>query len=68
MQLNDAEIQGMREYLLRGGFLLVDDFRSRAQMQNFQYYFKQALPEFEMKPLDLSHPIFNCFFTIKPSM
>jgi hypothetical protein len=67
MQLNDEEIKGMREYLLRGGFLLVDDFRSARQMQNFQYYLKQALPEpeYQMKPLDITHPIFNCFFSIK---
>jgi hypothetical protein len=67
MQLNDAEIMGMREYLLRGGFLLVDDFRPGRgnQMGTFQYYLKQALPEYEMKPLDISHPIFNCFFSIK---
>ncbi|HLF83083.1 MAG TPA: DUF4159 domain-containing protein [Blastocatellia bacterium] len=68
MQLNDAEIKGMREYLLRGGFLLVDDFRDTRnfrQMPTLQYYLKQALPEYEMKPLDLSHPIFNCFFSIK---
>jgi len=64
MQLTDSEIKGMREYLLRGGFLLVDDFRGR-EMQNFQYYLKQALPEFEMKALDITHPIFNCFFSIK---
>ena len=67
MQLTDEEIKGMREYLLRGGFLLVDDFRSARQMQNFQYYMKQALPEpeYQMKPLDITHPIFNCFFSIK---
>jgi hypothetical protein len=65
MQLTDPEIKGMREYLLRGGFLLVDDFRSAGQMRHFQSFFKQALPEFEMKPLDISHPIFNCFFSIK---
>ena len=67
MQLSDKEIAGMREYLLRGGFLLVDDFRGYRDMQNFQYYLKQALPEpeFQMKPLDISHPIFNCFFSIK---
>ena len=36
-------------------------------MQTFQYYLKRALPEaeFEMKPLDVSHAIFNCFFSIK---
>jgi hypothetical protein len=67
MQLSDAEIKGMREYLLRGGFLLVDDFRPGRgnQMRTFQSYLKQALPEYEMKPLDISHPIFNCFFSIK---
>ena len=64
MQLTDAEIQGMREYLLRGGFILVDDFGGR-EMATFQYYMKKVLPEFEMKPVDSSHPIFNCFFTIK---
>ncbi len=65
MQLSDEEIQGMREYLLRGGFLLIDDFGGRNEMNVLQYHLKRALPEYEMKPLDLSHPIFNCFFTIK---
>ena len=67
MQLSDEEITGMREYLLRGGFLLVDDFRGPRDMQNFQYYLKQAFPEseYQMKPLDITHPIFNCFFSIK---
>ena len=66
MQLTDQEIAGMREYLLRGGFLLVDDFRSR-EMRNFEYYVKRAFPEseYQMKQLDITHPIFNCFFSIK---
>ncbi|MGE0883201.1 MAG: DUF4159 domain-containing protein [Blastocatellales bacterium] len=65
MNLSDAEINGMREYLKRGGFLLVDDFRSPGQFYNLQRQVKQAFPELEMKKLDLSHPIFNCFFSIK---
>ncbi len=67
MQLTDEEITGMREYLLRGGFLIVDDFRSAGQMRNFEYYVKRAFPEteYQMKPLDITHPIFNCFFSIK---
>jgi Domain of unknown function (DUF4159) len=70
MELSDKEIAGMREYLLRGGFLLVDDFRDfesreRFEMPNFAAHLKRALPEYEMKPLDISHPIFNCFFSIK---
>ncbi len=65
MNLNDAEIAGMREYLKRGGFLLVDDFRSAGQFYNLQQHVKRAFPELDLKKLDSSHPIFNCFFSIK---
>ncbi len=67
MQLNDEEIKGMREYLLRGGFLLIDDFRGSGEMRNLEYHFKRAFPEpeYKIKPLDITHPIFNCFFSIK---
>jgi hypothetical protein len=71
MDLSDDEIKGMREYLLRGGFLLVDDFRDQRgrgyEFQNFAEYVKRAFPEeeYQIKPLDISHPIFNCFFSIK---
>ena len=67
MDITDKEVAGMREYLLRGGFLLVDDFRRSFELDNFKYYLKRALPEpeYELKPLDVSHPIFNCFFSIK---
>jgi hypothetical protein len=70
MDLEDEEIQGMREYLLRGGFLMIDDFRDDRRSGGFAFdnlkeYVKRALPEYEMKRLDVSHPIFNCFFSIK---
>jgi hypothetical protein len=65
MHLTDEEVAGMREYLLRGGFLIVDDFRRPWQWQNFAENVKRALPEYEIKELDVSHPIFNCFFSIK---
>src|SRR5581483_5253605 len=63
--LSDKEIQGMREYCLRGGFLLVDDFRGPREMAPFADALRRAFPEFELKKLDISHPIFNCFFSIK---
>lgn len=65
MNLNDAEINGLREYLKRGGFLLVDDFRSAGQFYVLQEHVRRAFPELQLKKLDLSHPIFNCFFSIK---
>lgn len=67
MQLTDPEIAGLREYLLRGGFLLIDDFRGSSELRNLEYHLKRALPEkeYQVKPVDLTHPIFNCFFSIK---
>jgi len=65
MELSDEEIKGMREYCLRGGFLLVDDFRGPNELYRLQEYVKRAFPERELKRLDVSHPIFNCFFSIK---
>ncbi|HWQ33145.1 MAG TPA: DUF4159 domain-containing protein [Blastocatellia bacterium] len=65
MNLTDKEIQGMREYCLRGGFIIVDDFRGDYQFYNLRNHLKRAFPEYEMKKLDISHPIFNCFFSIR---
>ncbi|MEW6129830.1 MAG: DUF4159 domain-containing protein [Acidobacteriota bacterium] len=67
LDMSEDEIKGMREYLLRGGFLIVDDFRGDWEYQNFFEYVKRAFPEeeYKIKPLDVSHPIFNCFFSIK---
>jgi hypothetical protein len=65
MNLSEKELAGLREYILRGGFLLIDDFRSPWQLQNLQRQLKQALPEYDLKKMDVSHPIFNCFFSIK---
>ncbi len=67
MALSDAEIAGMREYILRGGFVCVDDFRGEEGLANLIQYVKQAFPEqeYQLKKLDISHPIFNCFFSIK---
>src|SRR5262249_18213716 len=66
MHLTDEEAHGMREYLLRGGFLIVDDFRQAWQWRNFTDNVKRALPEYEIKELDVSHPIFNCSSSTKP--
>jgi len=65
MDLSEKEIAGLREYCLRGGFVMVDDFRQDWEFNAFKSNLQRAFPEYQLKRLDSSHPIFNCFFSIK---
>lgn len=64
MHINEEEALFLREYLLRGGFLMVDDFHGEAEWQNFYRQIKKVLPEYEPRRLSVDHPIFQCYFNI----
>ena len=65
MHLSDEEAAQLREYLLRGGFLVVDDFHGSYEWQNFYRQIKKVFPEYEPVDLPVSHPIFHCYYDIK---
>jgi hypothetical protein len=44
-RLSDHEVERLREYLLRGGFLMVDDFHGPAQWANFAAEIKRVFPD-----------------------
>lgn len=60
----ESEAAGLRAWLLKGGFLIVDDFLF-AQWQNFEYAIKQVLPGAQIYPLSVDHPVFHSFFSIE---
>ena len=60
---SDKEVEGLRTYLAKGGFLIVDDFMLQ-EWWNFEEQMKRVLPEGRIDRLDLSHPIFDAFFRI----
>ena len=62
--LTDKEAEGLRTYLLKGGFLIVDDFVGD-QWYNFEAQIRKALPQSRLIELDASHPIFDSFFRIE---
>ena len=64
MRLSDLEVKQLREYLLRGGFLVVDDFHGEYEWQNFYSQMKRVFPEYEPIDLPLSHPVFHCYYDI----
>jgi len=61
---SEAEAEGLRRYVEKGGFVIFDDFMGR-EWENFETQLRRALPNARIVPLDLSHPIFDCFFHIK---
>jgi len=62
---SDSEVAGLRTYLAKGGFLIVDDFHFDNEWQVFEAAMRRVLPEARIDRLDQSHPVFNSFFSIK---
>lgn len=63
--MSEDEVLGLRAFLLKGGFVIVDDFRGD-HWYNFAEQLGRVLPEAHPVPLDGSHPIFDSFFRIDP--
>ncbi len=64
MALTHAEVQGLRSYLLAGGFLVIDDFWGSWEWDNFENEMRRVLPEYPIVELDLDHPLFSAFYDI----
>jgi hypothetical protein len=62
--LTDKEAEKLREYLQKGGFLIVNDFEEE-QWDNFEGQMRRVWPSAQWIPLDGTHPIFNSFFRVE---
>ncbi|HJS22750.1 MAG TPA: DUF4159 domain-containing protein [Pyrinomonadaceae bacterium] len=64
MELSNEDAAALREYLLRGGFLFLDDFHGEVEWQRARAQLKMIFPEYEVKDLPLTHPIFHSYFDL----
>jgi hypothetical protein len=64
LTLNDKEAAALRNYLLKGGFLIVDDFAGR-HWDNFAAQVARALPGSRLIELESSHAVFDSFFRVE---
>jgi hypothetical protein len=62
--MSDAEQEGLRNYLTKGGFIIFDDFRGN-HIDNLFFQMRRVMPDSQFRKLDVSHPIFHSFFEIK---
>ena len=63
----DEEVRSLRAWLLKGGFLIVDDTRQDRgyEFQNLGTQMRRVLPGFEILPMPPDHEIYDSFFRIE---
>jgi len=60
---DEEEIEGLRNYLMKGGFLIADDFRG-SDWYNFEEQMRRVIPGARFVQLDETHGIFDSFYRI----
>ena len=65
MDLSPQEAENLREYIRRGGFLLIDDFDGQWQLSNFQSQMRMVFPERGFTPMTIEEPIFDLVFRLE---
>jgi hypothetical protein len=69
--LNAGERDAFKAYLLKGGFVIFDDFKVANDFgpgggwDPFEQNIRSMFPDVKFVPMDASHPIFHSFFEIK---
>ncbi len=68
MQLSDQEVVNLREYINRGGFVMIDDFggqgNEQREFQSFRANLLRAFPDRDMFLLTSDHPMMQIFYGI----
>ncbi len=62
--LTDAQAQKMREYLLRGGFFMCDDFHGTEEWEVFTASMKRVFPDRPIVEIDNPDPIFHTIYDL----
>jgi hypothetical protein len=64
VDFSEAEVTGLREYLMRGGFLWADDLWGDYAWRNFERQITRVLPEYAIVELTPEHPLFRVLYSV----
>ena len=64
LRLTEPEVPILREFLLRGGTAVLDDFHGPIEWENVEQEFKRVFPDREIVELPIDHPVFHCFYQL----
>jgi len=62
--LTDEQVKGLREYLLRGGFLMVDDFHGGYEWDIFMASLQKIFPDRQVVDIDNQDQIFHVIYDL----
>jgi hypothetical protein len=65
MRLDDEERDGLRNYLLAGGFLVIDDFWGTWAWDGLTVQLRELFPELKVVDVPLDHPVFSVVHDIR---
>ena len=64
LYFSEAEVVVLRNYLTRGGFLMVDDFWGEREWENFEREIKRVFPDRPIEEIPLEHEIFQMVYKL----
>ena len=65
MEMSEDEVDGLRDYLDAGGFLIVDDFWGTREWQQFEWNIRRVFPDLPIVDIPLDHPLFSAYYDIE---
>jgi hypothetical protein len=64
--MEEDEVENLRAYLDRGGFILFDDFRGDREWNHFLEQMRRVFPDEEVVELHPEHPIWSIYYDVDP--
>ena len=64
--LEESEVDNLREYIDRGGFLLFDDFRDEEELFQLESQMERVMPELIRQEIPANHPVWSIYFDVDP--
>lgn len=65
MELTEQELSNIREFIDRGGFILMDDFDGSWQLETMRSELLRAFPDRPFTVLTTDHGVFNVLFSLR---
>ena len=65
LDLIDEELTILRDHLMNGGFLMIDDFWGEYEWENTRDQMTKLFPDRPITELELDHPIYSTVFQLK---